>query len=100
MRGGRRRYEPSAIPLYAAVAGIFVFAGWTLYRELRAPDVVLHHHSNPYPWQAIDPEHTPPSPMRQRVHNEKLANVARSSVNKPAGEPALTGSSTEIPRHW
>jgi hypothetical protein len=84
------------------VAFALGFGGWTLYRALSAPDVVLQHHTNPHPWQQIDPASVRrgPSAYTQRLHAAKLHNVEESGVNKPPGEPVLTGTSTQVPRHW
>jgi len=92
------RYEPAAVPLYAALAGVFSFAGWTIYRQLASNEVVLRHHSNPFPWQKVDPNAVPPA--KRAVHDTMIANVKASGVNKPVGEEPLTGASKEVPKHW
>jgi len=86
------------VPLYAALAGVFSFAGWTIYRQLASNEVVLHHHSNPFPWQKVDPNAVPPA--KRAVHDTKIANIKASGVNKPVGEEPLTGASKQVPKHW
>jgi len=66
-------FEPAATPLYVVVSAVLVVAGTALYNAARAPDVVWHHRSNPYPWQAINPaasDHVTDSLVERTVHLE------------------------------
>ena len=86
-------FEPAATPLYVIISSVLVIAGTALYNGSRAPDVVWRHHSNPYPWQQINPtasDHVTASMMQRTVHLE----------NRKLGLPNADAVPHEGPAKW